>query len=115
MSEHFIYEVNLNIEKPTFEKHQTWLIEHFHDMVTDNGFESVNIYTEENFNLLDDNPLRYTKISAQYVIRNESQIAEYLERFSVKMRSQVTEKLEHHYSIHRRILKLKEHFKNPKE
>ena len=54
----YIYEVNLTIEEPTYNIHQDWLIDHFHDMVTLNGFDGLKLFFNKN---LDGNPPIYNR------------------------------------------------------
>lgn len=101
-----IYEVNLCIEKPIFEENKSWLIEHMHDMVRENNFLKVHIFYEENFNLVNDDLMRYVKITAQYHVNSLANLTTYLEKNAKKMRSQVVDRFQSHYSVSRRVLTL---------
>ena len=108
----FIYEVNLTIEINTFLKHEPWLIDHFHQMVVDNNFIKLDLFYVKNVDPINDEHLRYKKITAQYHIMNYEILEKYFEKQAKKMRSQVTEKLETHYHVSRRVLELTETFNN---
>ncbi|EKD75391.1 MAG: hypothetical protein ACD_44C00144G0005 [uncultured bacterium] len=108
----FVYEVNLTIEIPIFNQHKTWLIEHFHDMVTKNNFMELKLFFVKNTDPTNDEYLRYQKIVAQYYISDYKILQDYLEKQSKKMRSQVIEKLGYHYSVSRRVFELAETFKS---
>ena len=100
----FVYEVNLTIEAHVFDENESWLINHFHEMVTENNFITLNLFLVRNTNPTDDSHLRYKKIVAQYYVPNYTDLQKYFEAQAKKMRSQVVEKLGYHYSVSRRVL-----------
>ena len=106
-----VYEVNLEIENNTYNKHKTWLQAHFHDMVIKNGFLKLQLFQAKNVNPVDDTNMRYTKLIAQYYILDYSILKQYLKDFSEKMRNEIVTKLGTNYNVSRRIFELLEVFK----
>ena len=102
----FIYEVNLTIEKEIYEQNRAWLYQHFHDMVKENGFKLLRIFSVKNMDPTNDHHLRYYSIVSQYEICNFNTLEQYFEKQAIMMRSQVVDKLGKHYSVSRRVLEL---------
>lgn len=107
-----VYEVSLTIEQKIFFENKKWLIDHFHDMVTQNDFVKLNLFFVKNTNPIDDDHLRYQKIVAQYYISDNNILQKYFEKQAKKMRSQVIDKLGNSYSVSRRVLEFAEVFNN---
>jgi len=106
----FIYEVNLTIDKSIFDENKLWLIDHFHDMVSDNKFIKLELFFVKNTDPINDDHLRYQKVTAQYHIADYETLQQYLEKQANAMRSQVLDRLKGHYSIVRRVLEHVESF-----
>jgi hypothetical protein len=108
----FVYEVNLTIEKPVFIENEAWLIAHFKEMVTENNFIKLRLFMDRNPNPIDDTHLRYQKIIAQYYVAGYDALKTYFEEQAKKMRSQVSDRLGHHYTVSRRVFELVSCFDN---
>lgn len=111
----YVYEVNLTIEKEVFRENETWLIEHFRDMVNKSKFIQAKVFAVKCINPIDDDHLRYEQLVVQYYISDYRILCRYLEEQASTMRSQVTERLGHHYMVNRRIYKLIETFRHQEE
>ncbi|MFI4956571.1 MAG: DUF4286 family protein [Gammaproteobacteria bacterium] len=106
----YIYEVNLTIQESSYNRHEDWLIEHFHDMVSLNGFDGLRLFSNKNVNPLDDNHMRYRNLVVQYYVSDYKILETYLKKQAIKMRSQVFEKLGDGYTVTRRVLEAIEIF-----
>ncbi len=113
--EFFVYEVNLSVDIDIFNKNREWLLNHFHEMVYKNGFDSLNLLFIENVDPINDSFIRKQEIVAQYYISDFSVLSDYLKKQSLKMRSEVYERLGNKYSISRRVLKVVDRFINTAE
>ncbi|MBA2649253.1 MAG: DUF4286 family protein [Legionella sp.] len=109
-----VYEVNLTIEKQVFDENKEWLIQHFHEMVIENNFNSMKLFFVKNMDPIDDTHLRQQKLVAQYFITDPQTLEIYLAKQAKNMRSQVADRLGRHYSISRRVLEIEETFTNKK-
>lgn len=100
-----VYEVNLKISNDAFVDYVAWLTPHVEEMLTFKGFKSAKYLNEERSD--EDG---FHKMTVQYMVDSMSNLDDYLENHSQRMRKDGTEKFPDKFSATRRFFEVTREF-----
>jgi len=100
-----IYEVNHEVAREVEKEYSKWLSSHVQQMLTFDGFESVDWYTREG----EDNE-QTVHWSLHYHVQSITHLITYQETYAEKMRAEGADRFGNRYQTNRRILTLYRHF-----
>jgi hypothetical protein len=99
VTEHVIYEVNLELDAETAAEFDPWLNTHIDEMLRLPGFESAELFRDD-----DSDEAPRTKRTVQYRVRSQSDLDAYLSDQAAAMRTAAEERFSGRFTASRRIL-----------